>query len=178
MTQLELANKMGISFQAVSNWERGNSMPDISKLPDIATLFDSTVDELLGEKSKLIESAINGEIKEYVENNRISDDELFDAAPILTPGQVDLIVEGRGSDSIKDIERLLPFLSEDMIDKLCEKAAREGNIDDLCIIAPFASEDLICEIAEMLYQKSGIGALTPIMPFIYEHKLGEIAERI
>ncbi len=32
MTQLELADKMGISFQTVSNWERGISMPDIAKL--------------------------------------------------------------------------------------------------------------------------------------------------
>ena len=49
MTQMELADKMGISFQAVSNWERGNSMPDISKLPELAEVFGVTIDQLLGE---------------------------------------------------------------------------------------------------------------------------------
>lgn len=32
LTQLNLADEIGVSFQAVSNWERGKSMPYISKL--------------------------------------------------------------------------------------------------------------------------------------------------
>ena len=64
MTQMELADRMGISFQAVSNWERGNSMPDISKLPELAEIFGKTVDELLGEKSVLVEAAMNDSIEE------------------------------------------------------------------------------------------------------------------
>lgn len=54
MTQMELADRLNISFQAVSNWERGNSMPDISKLPELAELFGISIDELLGKKSELI----------------------------------------------------------------------------------------------------------------------------
>ena len=46
MTQMELADKMSISFQAVPNWERGNSMPDIAKLPELAQIFEVTIDEL------------------------------------------------------------------------------------------------------------------------------------
>ena len=47
MTQFEIADRLGISYQAVSNWERGNSMPDIAKLPELAEIFGVTVDEIL-----------------------------------------------------------------------------------------------------------------------------------
>ena len=81
MTQTELADKMDVSFQAVSNWERGNSMPDISKLPQLAELFGCTVDELLDGKSELLNSAMADGLQEYAENNEISREELDAAAP-------------------------------------------------------------------------------------------------
>ncbi len=48
MTQGDLADKLFVSFQAVSNWERGNSMPDISKLEDLCNILEISVEELLG----------------------------------------------------------------------------------------------------------------------------------
>ena len=48
MTQMALADEMGVSYQAVSNWERGNSMPDISKLEQLCNVLHITVYELLG----------------------------------------------------------------------------------------------------------------------------------
>ncbi len=47
MTQLELAERLNYTDKAVSKWERGESMPDISVLKAIADLFDVTVDYLL-----------------------------------------------------------------------------------------------------------------------------------
>lgn len=48
ITQDVLAGELGVSFQAVSKWETGQSCPDISLLPVIADFFDVTIDELLG----------------------------------------------------------------------------------------------------------------------------------
>lgn len=47
MTQLELAEKMGVTDKAVSKWERDLSCPDINSLPKLAELFDVSVDELM-----------------------------------------------------------------------------------------------------------------------------------
>lgn len=46
-TQQGLAEKLGVSHQAVSNWERGESMPDISILPELASLLGTTTDNIL-----------------------------------------------------------------------------------------------------------------------------------
>ena len=49
MTQQELAEKLHVTQGAVSQWEHGGSYPTARKLPEIARLFECTVDELLHE---------------------------------------------------------------------------------------------------------------------------------
>lgn len=48
ITQNQMAEKLGISFQAVSSWERNETMPDIDKLLSIAQIFNVSTDFLLG----------------------------------------------------------------------------------------------------------------------------------
>lgn len=47
-SQVELANRLGISKQTVSNWENDNIQPSIEMLVRLAKLFDVTTDYLLG----------------------------------------------------------------------------------------------------------------------------------
>lgn len=57
MTQLELAEKMGVTDKAVSKWERDLSYPDVSSIPKLAELFQVSVDELMQGKREEKNSA-------------------------------------------------------------------------------------------------------------------------
>lgn len=202
MTQMELADLMNISFQAVSNWERGSSMPDISKLPELASLFGVTIDELISERSALIDSVASGEIDEYIENNNVTVQELSDAAPVLKPQQVDLVFERAKVNSLREVADILPYISSDVINQLARKAVAAGNLADLGEIAPFVSCDfineiarkliaegkaigeiapyvapsIISELAEASYLKSGLSSFDDIAPYIRKEQLQKIAE--
>lgn len=96
MTQMQLADALGISFQAVSNWERGNSMPDISKLPELADLFGCSIEELLGGGT----SAGNVEKLAKGEGQGLSLGEIAEVAPVLTPEVLDeAVISARREDT-------------------------------------------------------------------------------
>ena len=48
MTQLQLAEKIGVSDKTVSKWEKGVSVPDAETLIKLADLLDTSVNDLLG----------------------------------------------------------------------------------------------------------------------------------
>ena len=69
MTQTDLANKLGITDRAISKWENGRGLPDISLLQNVSEILGITITELLsGER--------NGENKansRYYDNARKHD---------------------------------------------------------------------------------------------------------
>lgn len=174
MTQMELADKMGISFQAVSNWERGNSMPDISKLPELAQLFGVTVDEILGEKSDLLESAVENRIDEYLADNPVTPQQLGEVAPILKPEQVDRIVEKVPLGDLNDVTELLPFIDRKLIEEFARKMTEEGK--SIVSIVPFVSQEVVAELAAVIYKRDGIGSVCEIAPFLSQKTLQDMAK--
>ncbi len=55
LTQEQLAERLGVSPQAVSKWENNLSCPDISLLPELAEVLGISVDELLGKGTTTVE---------------------------------------------------------------------------------------------------------------------------
>lgn len=58
LTQAELADKLGLTYSSVSQWESGRATPRTPILRQLADLFDTTVADLMGEDAT--ETAISG----------------------------------------------------------------------------------------------------------------------
>ncbi len=78
-TQDEIAEKLGVSRQAVAKWERGESVPDIESVVLLAGIFGVTVDVLI----KSTEAVGNGQ--QY----------MFGLAKLNDKGQITLPIECR-----------------------------------------------------------------------------------
>lgn len=72
ITQETLADFLGVSFQTVSKWERGETYPDITMLPVISSFFNVSVDDLLGVDKAQKEQKIN-EYLEIYDSMRLKD---------------------------------------------------------------------------------------------------------
>lgn len=102
-TQQALADKLNVSFQAISKWENGTSCPEIDLLPTLASILHTSVDSLLG-----YEAVINADYeKRYqtedyywgLEPNRLCYD-IMKLKPPIKPLKVLDIGCGEGKDAV------------------------------------------------------------------------------
>ena len=200
MTQMELAEKLNISYQAVSNWERGNSMPDISKLPELAQLFNISIDDLLDESSPMINHIIDNTVDEYCQNDEVNVSELAEIAPIMKPSQINATLENFKNISIEDITDLVSFLDDDTIDEFSKNAKNpnelvkiaayvsENVLDDLIIkfvnqgedincLLPFAGEKALNYITNYYFDNQMFSKLKSIYPYLSNMTLDNLAKK-
>ena len=89
-TQQDLANKLHITDKAVSKWENGTALPDITLVPQIANFFGVSADELLcmkemDETEELKEYEYKGKKYVKVRNTKITPDTMFSNGTIVHP---------------------------------------------------------------------------------------------
>ena len=91
MTQMELADRLCVTRQAISKYEQGESFPNVSILVLIAEVFHITLDELIGSgdptngEANILKSVAIGESTPIAEN--ICD--VVNLAPLLKPSILD-----------------------------------------------------------------------------------------
>lgn len=184
MTQMELADALGISYQAVSNWERGNSMPDISKLSELVSVLDCTIDELLGNKkeSDLFQNIIKGKEKEYVKEQKISIEDVASAGPALKPSQTEslletIITENADKVSLKDLVKVAPFVSEEYLMQWIDNLDILLDLNGVTALAPFLSEDSLDRIVEKIETIGDLSHVVGLAPFLSNKTINNLVDK-
>ncbi len=142
LTQMELANKLGISYQAVSNWERGVAMPDISNLGALAKILGVTVDDVIGDEK--ISSIIEGKPVD----GRLSVDEFNAVSPLLGAEKNRELLEKielktvNETDGKEKIDLSTLSLTDDEEDKLIREAYEKGDVALFAVLGRGARSEL------------------------------------
>lgn len=186
MTQMALADAMGVSFQAVSNWERGRSMPDIDKLPELAQALGLSIDELLTNEKpmRLVQHILQGDEAAYIAEADIAPADVAEVAPLLAPQQTERIAgqslsrEKAGTPTLGELVPLAPYVSDDFL----HSWAQSASVDDLgalVAIAPFLSNETLHAIAARFTgQLADAEILVALAPFLHEADVDSLAARL
>ena len=204
MTQMNLADAMGVSYQAVSNWERGNSMPDISKLEQLCNVLHITIYELLGTedpqtktvsrilaKEELPEAEemagiapivppeqLKEAFSETAKKRRIDWDTIVQMAPFLDRKTLDEILEDVEPEDYGRIVAMAPFLSRRTLDRLvlqCEEKADTGMI---VALAPFLGRETLDRLVLQSEGEMDMGLVGALAPFLGRDILDKLVEKL
>ena len=192
MTQMNLADAMGVSYQAVSNWERGNSMPDISKLGDLCDALHITVNELLGIESPAVAKAMAQE--------ELTVEELAEVAPMLPPRTMQFNVQqmqsrlqaglakmsekleqtfGDGGTFEMKMGRVMDAVDAGTVTVHIREDKKKGKKLDLSRIAdmaPYLDEEFLNQLLENA-DLTDLDGLDEIAPFLSREALEKLVER-
>ena len=152
LTQEDVAEFLGITPQSVSKWERGENYPDITLLPALANIFETSVDLLLGMDTIRAEETrynIHKKAVEYQRNGNLDmAEKTYRDALLIYPNKPGMILglastlalKGDTEEAIELIERGLPISINEkqkstMRAALCFLYLKAGREDKACKLA-------------------------------------------
>ena len=140
--QDELAEKLGISPQAVSKWENDQTCPDISLLPSLAKILGVSIDELLSGKKeeapevKILPESERKDIKNMI-LRIVASAKDGDVARINLPlGLIEVAMESgmdlsqfAGNEALKtiDLNKIMDMIRQGAIGNLIEVESADGD---------------------------------------------------
>ncbi len=145
MTQNEVADRLNLSRQAISKYERGESFPDISILVMIAETFNITLEQLIG-----YGNPTQGE---------------FSVLKNVASGNVDIVAE-----NITDVVNLAPLLKPSVLTKLSNQFEKQGiDISDIITLAEYLNDETTVKLIEKAnfdeINKELLGKFIPMLSY-------------
>jgi transcriptional regulator with XRE-family HTH domain len=144
-TQEEVAERLGVTAQAVSKWENNVSNPDINMLPKIAALYNVSIDKMLANEPKTLVSVVPEE-KRNIDNLMLKisvDSPKGERVRVNMP--IALIKIGysigmnlpeiAGNDIIKniDIPKILELIDSGVIGKVIDVENPDGTVVSISV---------------------------------------------
>lgn len=181
LTQSDLADKIGVSYQAVSNWERGQSVPDISNLSALCDVLDLNLYELIGAtQNKEFEDEIRSG---SVDLGKLPIKNIASIAAILPPEELmSIIRENRSSiDDMATLIQIAPFVDGDLLEEI-GKSLTPSSVGEIVALSPFVSSKTCAIWLDKLDDFSDfdldIGLLSALSPFLSREKMDQLSEKV
>ena len=143
LKQDELAEKLGVSAQAVSKWENDQTCPDISLLPSLAKILGVTVDELLSGKQEsapavqIVPASERKDIKDMVlrivvssaENDNVRVNIPLSLVKVGVDAGLNIAQVAGGNEALRNIDlgKILELVEQGVIGNLVEVESAEGD---------------------------------------------------
>lgn len=145
MTQDELAEKMAVSSQAVSKWEKDMSIPDLPVLIELSDFFHISLDELVKEKEDSVQLIPEGQRKDInemllrVNVHTVKGDKVrvnLPLALVKIASQMDMqMLQFKGSEVLKslDLKAIVAMIESGVVGKIVEVESSEGDIVEITV---------------------------------------------
>jgi transcriptional regulator with XRE-family HTH domain len=185
MTQLNVAERLNVTPQAVSKWERCEAMPDITLLPDLAEMYGITVGEILaagtasqGDNLLEIMQVLNSFVDERIfEKVRREFEKAMHFQQLSVPMDFFMALGNRQKDILLElllrmkgyamaIDELIPYLNMAQRARLIRRVAEDNDQEAFESLIPFMTGSLRAEILHLLLERRQFAFLDEFAMFL------------
>jgi len=150
ITQGQLADIVGVTHQAVSKWERGESMPELSKLSDLSNALDVPTEEFV--------AAMHSDDRGENETACLDDD--YYALPDKT--------------LVGDVYVLAPFLSKQTLTTAITEITLSKGSAISSMLFKFADEEILRDVALAVFSTDTDKGRIHLLPYLPQNEVSKL----